>query len=476
MAKRRRWLRWAMALGALWLASALWQAYKPLPEGVGHAFPWRAAPEAVFLADRTFVDAEGARHSEQQVFDAVFSMIGQARRRIVLDAFLFNDFAGAGGAPLRPLSAELEQALAKRMAQVPALRVAFITDPINTVYGSLRSPPLDRLEAAGATVVFTDLSRLRASNPLWSGPWALCCEWAGNSSGTGWLPDPFGADPITLRGWLALPNFRANHRKILVVDRGESWEALVTSANPHDASSAHGNVALRFSGDAALDLLASEAAVAAFSGARLADLPAPAPEAQVAGPRLRVLTESAIRDAVLETLAVAGPGERVDLAMFYLSHRAVVGALLAAKARGAALRVLLDPNEDAFGRKKNGVPNRQVAAELVDAGVPVRWCDTHGEQCHAKFLLHQGEQGSVLLLGSANFTRRNLDDLNLETSVQLAAPADHPAMRDAADWFDEAWSNPPGRRFSVEYARYADDAFSRRTWYRIGEALGLSTW
>ena len=82
MAKRRRWLRWAMALGALWLASALWQAYKPLPEGVGHAFPWRAAPEAGFLADRTFVDAEGARHSEQQVFDAVFSMIGQARRRI----------------------------------------------------------------------------------------------------------------------------------------------------------------------------------------------------------------------------------------------------------------------------------------------------------------------------------------------------------------------------------------------------------
>ena len=34
----------------------------------------------------------------------------------------------------------------------------------------------------------------------------------------------------------------------------------------------------------------------------------------------------------------------------------------------------------------------------------------------------------------------------------------------------------PRRGFSVEYARYADDAFSRRTWYRIGEALGLSTW
>src|SRR5699024_12297064 len=59
---------------------------------------------------------------------------------------------------------------------------------------------------------------------------------------------------------------------------------------------------------------------------------------------------------------------------------------------------IFDPDEDAFGRKKNGVPNRSVADELVGAGVDVRWCDTHGEQCHAKFLLHQADgQASMLL-------------------------------------------------------------------------------
>ena len=33
-----------------------------------------------------------------------------------------------------------------------------------------------------------------------------------------------------------------------------------------------------------------------------------------------------------------------------------------------------------------------------------------------------------------------------------------------------------GRRFSVEYPRYADDSTLRRLWYRVGEAVGLSTW
>src|SRR5690625_6120146 len=112
----------------------------------------------------------------------------------------------------------------------------------------------------------------------------------------------------------------------------------------------------------------------------------------------------------------ARSGNLLNRAIFYLSDRKLIAALKSAQRRGAALRVLLDPNEDAFGRKKNGVPNRSVADELVGAGVDVRWCDTHGEQCHAKFLLHQADGQASMLLGSANFTRRNLADLNLETS------------------------------------------------------------
>lgn len=463
----------------IWLTSGLWQAYKPLPDGVSMAMPWRAADSVSFLADRTFVDAQNVRHSEQEIFDQAFAMIRQAQRLIVLDMFLFNDFTGAADDILRPLSGELTKVLLERMAQVGALQVVVITDPVNTVYGALESPYLQRLRGAGAEVVVTDLSALRASNPTWSGPWAVCCAWLGNSAGHGWLPDPLAGGKITLRSWLALPNFRANHRKILVVDHGDDWQALVTSGNPHDGSSAHDNVAMQFSGEAALDLVASEAAVARFSGEPLDFLP-PAPAttriAQDGIPRLRVLTEGAIRHVLLEVINAAENREALDVAVFYLSDGGVIRALKAAQQRGVEVRMLLDPNEDAFGRKKNGVPNRPVAAGLMEAGIPVRWCDTHGEQCHAKFLLHRTSARATLIVGSANFTRRNLADLNLETSVQLVAAIDHSAIHDAENWFELVWGNEPGQGYSIDYERYADDAIAHRWWYRIGEATGFSTW
>jgi len=169
-------------------------------------------------------------------------------------------------------------------------------------------------------------------------------------------------------------------------------------------------------------------------------------------------------------------GDRIDLAMFYLSHRDIVKALIQAHKRGATLRILLDPNEDAFGRKKNGIPNRQVASELNQAGIAVRWCDTHGEQCHSKLMLTRPINDSAeLLLGSANFTRRNLDDLNLETNVVLVGDPSLSAVVDAAAFFDLYWRNAPNQYFSRPYEYYADESRLRYWRYRLMEATGLST-
>ena len=58
--------------------------------------------------------------------------------------------------------------------------------------------------------------------------------------------------------------------------------------------------------------------------------------------------------------------------------------------RGVRVNVMLDPNRDAFGRQKDGVPNRPVANELVTASgerIAVRWYRTHGEQFHTKLAL-----------------------------------------------------------------------------------------
>ena len=187
-------------------------------------------------------------------------------------------------------------------------------------------------------------------------------------------------------------------------------------------------------------------------------------------------TEGRIRDALLAAVDGARGGDRLDIAVFYFSHRRLVDAVTAAHKRGVSVRVLLDPNEDAFGRKKNGVPNRQVAAELAAAGVPLRWCDTHGEQCHAKLLLRSGSDGKIeLIAGSANYTRRNLDDYNLESSARVVALDDAPVARQAQTYFEQSWSNSGGRTISTDYARYADDSTLRKIWYRIAEASGLSS-
>ena len=479
----RRWCRRALlAVLVAYLGMATYQAFKPLPAGIGQAFPLRNSDDVALLTDITYLDTDGNRQSEQQVFDEILRLVTQAERLVVLDMFLFNDFTGADATPgLRPLSAELTQALVERKRAVPELQALVITDPINTLYGGMRSKHLDALRAAGVEVVVTDLSKLRAPNPAWSGFWHLCCRWAGNSETGGWLPSPFGGGKVSLRSYLALLNLNANHRKTLVVDEGDGWTGLVATANPHDGSSAHGNVALRFSGQAALDLLGSERAVALMSGA---DWPQAAGTATQASPvtaedqgtDVQLLTESQIRDALLTSIATALPGDRLDIAVFYFSHRGLLREVVAAHRRGVDVRVLLDPNEDAFGRKKNGIPNRQAALEMHEAGVPVRWCDTHGEQCHSKLLLKRSNTGvAELIVGSANYTRRNLDDYNLETSVRVLAQADRDVMQQAGDYYEQSWGNTDGRRISVPYAAYADPSRLRYWRYRFTEATGLSS-
>ncbi|SFU31847.1 phospholipase D family protein [Halomonas korlensis] len=469
----------AAVLLVAWVAVGIWQRYKPLPDGVGQAFPARPAEEVRFLADETWYDASGRRHANRQIFDEILGLIGQAQRLIVLDMFLYNDFAGAAeDEGFRPLSAELTTALIEQVHRYPELQAVVITDPLNTLYGGLTLQHFEALRAAGVAVVVTDLTQLRASNPLWSGIWHLGPRWLGNSESNGWLPNVLGPGKVTLRSYLALLNFNANHRKTLVVDRGEGWAGLVTSANPHDASSLHGNVALRFEGPAALDLLASERAVADWSGV---DLAGPVPPEDAGGPleqaRLQVVTEGAIREALLDAIAASGPGDRLDVAVFYLAHREVIEALIAARARGTAVRVLLDPNRDAFGLDKDGIPNRPVAQELVDAGIAVRWCLTQGEQCHSKLLLRRSANGgeAEMILGSANFTRRNLDNLNLETSVRLQGRAEFRALRDAADFFERRWLSTPTQITSEPFSAYQETGSWKRLRYRVMEATGLST-
>jgi hypothetical protein len=255
----------AVAVGA-------WNQVAPLPPGVHVEGPVRTASagEVELLFDQTYRTVTGEHVLEHHIFDRVFEMIERAQSLVVLDLFLFNDFAGAAGDGFRPLSDQLTERLIAKKREQPAIQILFVTDPINSHYGGRPSRHVEQLRAAGIQVALTDLERLRDSNPLWSTPWRLVMRWFGNGAWGGWLPSPFDPEAsVTLRTYLSLFNFKANHRKVVVADDPErGLVALVTSANPHDASSRHSNVAAVVSGGAARDVLASELEVARFSGWR----------------------------------------------------------------------------------------------------------------------------------------------------------------------------------------------------------------
>lgn len=476
----RNALRFATILVvSLFILTGVITVHKPLPEGINFSGPWRKLPEVSFLRDITYVNTAQERHHDQQIMDTMLAMIGKARKLLVLDQFLFNDFAGKETAIHRPLSSELTQALIKQKQAYPELSVAYITDPLNSLYGGLPCKMQQQLQENEIPVIQTRLTALRDSNPTYSVLWRLLLRYYPETWGPT-LPNPVGPGQAPLQSYFRLLNFKANHRKTIIADKENELWGMVSSANPHDASSAHHNIALLFRGPLAWDLLQTERAVADFSGSTIPNWPnAPENDSATIHTKAlqgRIVTERAIQRAALEMINTANTNDKILLAMFYLSSRPIIRSLLRAQKRGVKVRVLLDANKDAFGREKNGIPNRPVGAELHQAGIPVRWALTHGEQFHSKILSKVTTDGAAsILAGSANYTRRNLKNFNLETCLQIRGPATHPIFTDVAQYFEQIWGNTEGRTISTEYATYATTNPLHHWLYRLQEATGLCT-
>ena len=274
---------------ALWLLVALWNLFKPLPDGVSVRGEIVDTPltELQFLADVTGADVFGAPVVRQQIFDAVLALVGDAREYLVLDFFLFNSQRGApiDAKPHRELSVELRDALLARKRAMPELHILVIADPINDVYGALPSRDLAALRGAGIDVVTADLDALARFEPYLLRLLAPHHELVVGRrlAGTPAFRNPLDAGPerVSFGAWARLLNFKANHRKVIIGDDGKGGiTGIVTSANPHDASSLHSNVGIKLSGAALSPLLESELALAATragagAGTRRSSPPAP---------------------------------------------------------------------------------------------------------------------------------------------------------------------------------------------------------
>lgn len=464
---KRRWPRWALPVAALAAVSAYYR-FRPLPAGINGSFRlYRVPAENIqFFHDTTWYEGD-ERQAVHQITPEMLRLIQAARQWLVADIFLFSLHHIDRAKDAQPTTRRIVDAIAAH--ERPAW---FITDPINTSYGSYVSPPIYWLLQAGAQVCVTDLNKLRDNNLLYSPFWRIFIRWVDKSCPPriNNLLEPDAS--MSLWSFLDAINARGNHRKLLISDEYDSFATFITSSNFEDASSHFGNTAVTIR-DAAVarHFLEAEKAIARASGM---DIPITIPEVKSEGDaEVTPLMGSDIKRAILQDLNAATPQDKIFLFAQFLSERRVVDALVRASRRGVPGVLVLDQNKVDFGNPKLGFPNQLTGPELARrTGFEIRWANSVREEYHNQFLLLQKPRRCVLHVGSANYNRRSLSNTVLEANVRIDAPLESQVSQEVLAYAEWMASEP--RSLSYHNGRRLR-SLPKYLAYRFLEATGSGT-
>ncbi|MBQ2942510.1 MAG: phospholipase [Clostridia bacterium] len=466
----------ALIIAVLLIFPLIVSAMTKMPEGTSYKGEYYPTTDFEFIYDLSY-EKGGETIREHNILEENLRLINEADEFIIADLFLFNDEYNKDSG-LYPKSVErVTDALIAKKAENPDMPVVLITDPINNFYGAYEQKYITKLKDGGVDVVITELNALKDSNILVSGYYRCYTKWFG-TDGLYWLPNFFEKDAhkVNLRSVIKLANFKANHRKVVITDK----EAMVSSANPHDPSSYHSNIALRLKGDVIGDLLETEKTVIALSGGIVPDVTYSYGGETVGEiPKIRIVTENEIKNSLIESMDASGYGDEIRLGIFYISDFDILDALGRAADRGADVKIVADPNKDAFGIEKNGSPNRSALCELYEEheNVDVRWYATKGEQYHGKTAVFNYKRNGEtrVILGSANFTRRNIGGFNLETDAEIIMDSTDKRAEGINAYFDRIWENEDGE-YTLPIEEYYEDGFLMRILWKIQEVTGLCSW
>ncbi|MGN7385680.1 phospholipase D family protein [Sporosarcina sp. SAFN-015] len=483
MEKLRKWVRpkWIILMAILlflflYVGVITWHTYKPLPEGVNYEGDIHWTDDVEMLTDLTYAQnkkGDGMVH-ELSIFDEIYNMIDEAEEFIVLDFFLMDHYTDED-IDFPKIAETLTAKLIQKKKENPEMEIIYITDPLNTGYGSYESKWFSKLEDAGIEVVYTDLDQLRDSTPIYSGLYRTIFRWV-NVEKDGWIANAMSskAPKMTLRSYLILLNVKANHRKTFVTDKA----AIVTSGNPHNASGFHGNVALKVKGSVLNDILEAEEAVVRYTNG--GSLPrVDVGEGQGGEYAVQYLTEKKIHDALLSDITAAQEGDAIRMGMFFIAMPDIVQAIVDASNRGVHVKMILDPNENSFGNEKSGLPNRPVLQKMMDetdGKLDVRWYNTVVGQYHTKLVVVQTKQETYITNGSANLTDRTLNNYNLEANLRVIAPNDSELSKEIDGYFERLWNNEDAL-YTLDFEEFQDGfTFFQRGIYRLQELLKLTTY
>ncbi|MDH3584291.1 MAG: phospholipase D-like domain-containing protein [Phycisphaerae bacterium] len=474
------------------------------PRRLNNVSPWFTVREADLDLQASWCgwdERTGRRVAHLNIHRKAKQMIEEADRLIVASVFLFDNLY-FGDPPERDIVEEFTQLLIEKKQHNPGMSIVVTLDLMHKLWADRSSPAVEALTRNGIDVFYSDLLDSQPANriPIYHGLAQLMRRLNAATGGlSGHSADAIGSiplpgvrmdnDAVRISTLTSAFQLKANHRKVLVTARGDRFEALVTSANPHNPSLPNENYAISVLGPVARHtymVLREDVRHALALGGRFVDegtfsgeppadylktvLPAvivprpmspppPGVNDESTQPRVALVTEQAIEEGVLAMLRGVTEHDQVRIQMFYLSSLPVINAILDSAARTRQpVRILLDPNRVGFGMAKNGTPNSQVAAYLMkrakieSANLQIRWYATHGEQNHAKIMsVSDPENGKYeLTTGSANFTRKNLEGINLEANLFVVGSAKLNRRFDAQ--FDRLWYNSdPNVLYSVSW-------------------------
>ena len=466
---------------------------------------------------------KGERFFEAGIGPKILDMIDSAEHWIIMSVFLFDSFY-TEQEPERDIVGALHDAFLQKRKDDPDIRIALILDPSHKAYGQRVSPVEKSLRENGIDVFYSDLisglkkaSLLGIRETLGHGN-RIVNRLTFNGWGNFWsrlsslvvLPKKFDNERLSLESAYNAFLLKANHRKLFVTDiHGREFEALVTSANPHNASAFHVNSAVSVRGEPAkyiFNVLRKDMMKSAKLGRRYshwhdaADRQYkkhyfrdrfPSMDLETIGSTVAkdernvgvtFVSEGKIPGAIIDMLKNVQSGDQVRIQMFYLSFQPVLDAILRACriTTETPIRLLLDANKDSFNKEKDGTPNRQVSryllreAERSGGRLEVRWYSTHGEQNHAKTMsITNSKSGKhQLTTGSCNWTGRNMDGVNMEANIIIDGSL-HVA-KSFNTFFDLFWTNGDGNEYSLDYETFQDAAPDWK-WKKGEKPLYLST-
>jgi len=237
------------------------------PLGVDYESPMRDSDNVEFHYDLTYLDKDGNIRYDRKIWDATYKVVDEAKDYLIVEMFLFNDIYNKDKEHYPEFAKEYTRRLIKKKMENPDLKVYVLSDENNNLYGAFEHPFITDMKKAGIDVIVVDIFKLKDTFPWYSPIWRTLIEPHGNPQGKGWIGNFYGPmwPKLTLRNLLRALNVKADHRKIFLNEEN----VVISSANIHDPSYFHENVAISANGEIVKDVLQGLKHVAEFSGGKI---------------------------------------------------------------------------------------------------------------------------------------------------------------------------------------------------------------